>query len=246
MRVFFKKACMVIGISDGVCNGLKKDLGLSADKCCVVNNPVNIDKAQERSRDSIPDNEKEWFSGSYFHFISAGRLTKPKNYPILLKAFSRVIDKMPNCRLTILGDGEKRNTLEKMLNELNIEHEVWLRGFTGNPFKYFKKAHCFVSSSIWEGFGNVIIEAMACGLPIISTMTSGGKEILVDEIGSRYGILVPVDNPECLAQEMLSLATNTDRRKTFAMLSAKRVQCYDVLRIASIYIGVLKRALVEC
>jgi len=201
LKRYFKKADAVIGVSRGVRDVLINDFGVSSDKCYVIHNPVNIENIQQVATEAISQNEKEWFLGNDFHFISAGRLTSAKNYPLLLKSFVKVVQKRPNCKLTILGDGEEKHVLENMDDELKIREKVWLPGFRKNPFKYFKRSECFVSSSDWEGFGNVLVEAMACGIPVIATKCSGPLDILRDR-NSCFGIIIPCGDSDALAREM--------------------------------------------
>ena len=242
LKRYFKKADAVIGVSGGVRDVLRNDLGISSDKCRVIHNPINIEKIQHATTEPIPQNEREWFWGNDFHFISAGRLTTAKNYPLLLEAFSRVLGGKPNSKLTILGDGEKRPVLEKMVDELRIREKVWLPGFKNNPFKYFKRANCFVSSSDWEGFGNVIVEAMACGKPIVATECSGAFDILQD--GSRYfGIVVPSGDSDALAKGMTIMAENSEQRKKYSRLALERSKCFDSKPISEVYVKVINNVL---
>ena len=145
-------------------------------------------------------------------FISAGRLTRQKDFPTLLKAFQIVKAQLPNAKLVILGDGEDRNELEKLAQELENQNSVDLPGFVKNPFAMIARADAFILSSRWEGFGNVIVEALACGTPVISTdCPSGPAEILGN---GAYGTLVPVGDAQSLAQAMLrEIAVPTPRNK---------------------------------
>src|SRR5699024_2024023 len=100
--------------------------------------------------------------------ISAGRLVEQKDYKTLLKAF-QLISQRINSRLVILGKGPLENELKLLAKELDIQKKVSFLGFQSNPYKYMKKANVFILSSKWEGFGHVIVEAMAVGTPVIST-----------------------------------------------------------------------------
>lgn len=235
LKMYFKKADAIIAVSRGVRDVVKNDLGISSDKCHIIHNPINIEKVRQETTEPIQQNEKEWFLGNDFHFISAGRFTSAKNYPLLLEAFFKVVGKKPNCKLTILGDGEKRPVLEKMVDELRIREKVWLPGFRNNPFKYFTMANCFVSSSGWEGFGNVIVEAMACGLPIIATRSSGAIDILLGGEKETCGVLVPLKDVNALSYEMLFMVHNIRHRKRYKHLSMARHAAFDVQNVASNY-----------
>jgi glycosyltransferase involved in cell wall biosynthesis len=98
----------------------------------------------------------------------------------------------------ILGEGEERQPLEALARELRLDADVALPGFVSNPYAYMKRAAVFAASSRWEGFGNVLVEAMACGAPVVSTdCPSGPREILE---GGRHGLLVPVGDAQALAR----------------------------------------------
>ena len=119
-------------------------------------------------------------------FIAVGRLTKQKNFTLLLNAFAKVRQTI-DAQLIILGEGELRNDLEDQIKTLKLK-DVHLLGFVDNPFALMKQADIFVSSSLWEGFGNAIAESLALGTQVVSTdCPSGPAEILED---GKYGFIV--------------------------------------------------------
>jgi glycosyltransferase involved in cell wall biosynthesis len=129
--------------------------------------------------------------------IAVGRLQIQKDYPTLLRAFAQVRQKRP-VRLLILGEGKERPMLEELIKTLGVEEDVSLPGFVMNPFAYMARASLFVLSSRWEGLPTVLIEAMCCGTPVVSTdCPSGPREILRE---GQYGQLVPVGEPTALAR----------------------------------------------
>ena len=132
--------------------------------------------------------------------IAMGRLTKVKDFSTLIKAFYLVRKKL-DARLIIIGEGELRYELEMLISKHNLQEDILLPGFLKNPFVLIQKANLFVLSSIWEGFPNVLVEAMTCGTPVISTdCNSGPSEIL--EHG-KWGRLVPVGNISLLAKSII-------------------------------------------
>ena len=141
-------------------------------------------------------------------------MLKPqKDFPTLIRAFALVRNEMP-VRLIILGDIRKpdaelayRDALHALPRELGIEADVDFPGFVSNPFAFMRRASVFALSSAWEGLANVLIEALACGCPVVSTDCPSGPAEILD--GGRFGRLVPVGNPEALAQAIL--ATLNDR-----------------------------------
>src|SRR5690606_21887962 len=110
--------------------------------------------------------------------VAAGRLGPEKDFPTLIRAFALVRARRP-VRLAILGEGGQRRALQALIDELECGNDIQLPGFQSNPYAWMSRAGVFVLSSRWEGFGNVLVEAMACGAPVVSTACpSGPEEIL--------------------------------------------------------------------
>jgi glycosyltransferase involved in cell wall biosynthesis len=141
--------------------------------------------------------------------LAVGRFTEQKAFDVLIRAFA-LVSKNHRVRLIILGEGEERPDLEALIREYALEEEISMPGFVTNPYSYMAHAAAFVLSSRWEGLPTVLVEAMALGVPIISTdCPSGPREILLD---GKYGKLVPVDDPFALADAIAtSLADNVLR-----------------------------------
>jgi glycosyltransferase involved in cell wall biosynthesis len=132
--------------------------------------------------------------------LAVGRLTAQKDFSTLIRAFAEVRRSCP-ARLLILGEAEERPALEALVKQLGLEQAVSLPGFVANPYPYMVRAALFVLSSRWEGLPGVLIEALYCGTPAISTgCPSGPREILAD---GQYGQLAPVGDVQALAQAML-------------------------------------------
>ncbi len=137
---------------------------------------LNIDEIKRKKLDDNITNKK-FFSNKTI--ISIGRLTKQKNFEFLIEAFNKIIKKYPNFSLIILGEGEKRKTLEKQIKKLNLENNVFLIGHKKNIYKYLKKAEMFILSSLWEDPGFVLIEAGYSNTLVLSSdCPNGPKEIL--------------------------------------------------------------------
>ncbi len=187
-----------IGVSEGVSEDVARFTGISPEKIRTIYNPVVTDDLHRQARAPL---NHPWFSPDTPPVIlAAGRLTGQKDYLTLMRAFAKVREKRP-ARLMILGEGQQRSVLEALVAELDIGEEVALPGFVDNPFAYMSRADLFVLSSAWEGLPGVLIQAMACGCPVVSTdCPSGPREILE---GGRYGPLVPVSDAQGLAEAML-------------------------------------------
>ena len=173
-------------------------MGFEPGKVRVVYNPV-VDRELIAKAKSSLDNP--WFEpGNPPVFLAVGRLTEQKDFLTLIKAFA-MLRKQRLARLIILGEGECRSELEAMIKTLEISEDVCLPGFVQNPYAYMSHASAFVLSSRHEGLPTVLIEAMACGCPVVSTdCPSGPKEIL--ESG-KYGSLVAIGNSVALADAMI-------------------------------------------
>jgi glycosyltransferase involved in cell wall biosynthesis len=138
-----------------------------------------------------------------------GRLTREKDFSTLIQAFSAV-RKVFRCRLLILGEGRERTDLEQLVHDLNVDGDVSMPGFVNNPYKYMSHSSLFVLSSVWEGLPTVLIEALALGVPVVSTdCESGPREILKNGL---LGTLTPVGDIASMTGHILkSLSTPQHR-----------------------------------
>jgi len=192
----------VVSVSRGVRDDLLHVVNLPDENVSVIYNPIDIDRIRARADEPL---DHEWLDDPNLNVIlSAGRHAPQKGFDTLLRAFARLDD--PNTRLILLGDGEERESLMQLATELRIEDRTDFPGFVDNPFSYMARADLFVLSSWYEGFGNVLIEAMATGCPIVSTdCLSGPSEIL--ESG-RYGALVPIKSESAMANSIEATLEN--------------------------------------
>lgn len=194
----YRYANFIVAVSEGVKNDLLQNFVLKNDNVFTIYNPIVDDKLLSMVEREVGltfwgENESSPF------VIAVGRLHLQKDYPTLIRAF-KILRENQDVRLLILGEGEERENLERLILELDLQDDVKLAGFVKNPFAYMKKASLFVLSSVYEGFGNVLVEAMACGTPVVSTdCPSGPSEILEN---GKWGKLVPVADPEALAKAM--------------------------------------------
>lgn len=169
--------------------------------------------------------------------VACGRLTAQKGYPYLLDAFARVVAST-SATLWILGEGELRGDIESRSRRLGIGERVRLLGFQSNPFRFMAAADLFALSSIFEGFGNVIVEAMAAGAPVVATdCPHGPAEIL----GSEAGLLVPPRDPEALAGAILRVLGDPGLAGRLRARGRQRAQDFHIRRIAAEYADTLAR-----
>ena len=186
--------------------------------------------------------------------INIGRLTEQKGQINLIRAFKKVVEEIPDVKLIILGQGELKEKLEKEIKELKLENNISLMGFKKNPYIYMKKAELFVLSSFYEGMSNVILEAMCCGLPIISTdCKTGTREIIAPNSNlyienteitkEEYGILVPVMKNELyenyLAEAIIEILKNKELREYYANKSKDRIKDFSKEKLIKKWFDIL-------
>lgn len=197
LRVTYTLASGVVAVSRGVKKNLC-ELGKLPEKLIrVIHNPAATGALP--LEDTQSTRVQLWGSGCHFHILSVGRLTPEKDHVTMIRAFGELV-KSHNAKLVILGEGPLRPELEALIAEMRLKESVFLPGFVVDPSPWFGCADLFVLSSLREGFGNVLVEALECGVPIVSTNCPGGpSEILAN---GQFGKLVPIQNPGALAQAM--------------------------------------------
>ena len=197
MRWLYPSVDRIVAVSAGVAEDTRAITGLPSDKVTVIRNPVITPRLRTLAEESV---DHPWLQpGQPPVILGAGRLTRQKDFPTLLRAFAQV-RKGLECRLVILGDGRGRNALLALAEELGVANDLDLPGFQANPYAFMRRAAIFVLSSAWEGSPNVLTEALALGVPSVSTdCPSGPREILK---GGHFGPLVPVGDAAALARGM--------------------------------------------
>lgn len=186
------------------CEEMKKDIintyKINENKVITIYNPIDIKAILAESIKFNP------YDNNFINIVSIGRLTYQKGFDILIKAFKNVNIEYPESRLTILGEGEDKVKLISLAKQLNIEKNIIFVGFQQNPYPYIRYSDVFVLSSRWEGFPNVLIEALTCNARIVSTnCKSGPKEIINND---NYGILINVDDIIGLSDAIIKQINN--------------------------------------
>jgi glycosyltransferase involved in cell wall biosynthesis len=228
--LFYRLADQIVAISEGVADDLVACTGIDRSRISVIYNPIELFEILSEAAQPLDD---PWFqAGQPPVVLGAGRLTKAKDFPTLIRAF----DRLRHCheaRLVILGEGEERPHLKRLISQLGIERDVALPGFVRNPFAYMARARVFALSSAWEGFGNVLLEALVCGTPVVSTDCSSGPAEILEN--GAYGILVPVGDHVALADALAqALASPPDRAR-----NQDRVTAFSRQRIVEQYLAAL-------
>lgn len=244
-----KKADYIISISNKVKDDLQSRFKIDKNKIQTIYNPSIITK--------FGDNKIKFEIFDDF-IVTMGRLNNQKGQWHLIRAFSEVHKKIPTLKLLILGDGELKPYLEKLIVDFSLSESVKLCGFVDNPYDYVRSAKAFVFPSLYEGLGNSILESLACGTPVISTdCDAGPREILAPDTDYRnknkdivelakYGILTPCfdgikyDASHALSKEeklfaeaIIKLITNCDLLESYKCKSIICSQKYDIQNIVN-------------
>ena len=190
----YRKADLIGAVSSGVRDDIAAAVGLPAARVALLHNPVSTDRLPEQMAAPI---DHPWFGGTNAPVIlGVGRFSAQKNFQLLLRAFAALRRERP-ARLILLGDGELRPELEALARTLGIGDDIEMPGFDPNPFRFMARAGVYVLSSDWEGLPTALIEAMACGCPVVATDCLGGpREILFD---GKLGRIVPRADVDALA-----------------------------------------------
>ncbi len=230
----YKLSSQVIALSEGVKENLVKRYKIKPEHVKVIYNPIDLENIRQSIENgSVKKEHFSLFKDDRKTIITAGRLVKQKDQKTLIKAFEKV-NQTVNADLVILGEGELDNELKKLAKDLSIHDRVHFIGFQHNPYIFFEKADLFVLTSIHEGFGHVIAEALATGTPVISTnCQSGPKEVLDD---GKYGLLTEVGNVEELAGKMLKiLSMNEEELLQIQEKGYERAADFDARNIVKQY-----------
>jgi glycosyltransferase involved in cell wall biosynthesis len=217
-RWFYPLADARVVVSRGAAEDLARLSGLAPRLFDVIYNPIPEPRLRNLRQ---PEVEKLW-GDAEVRVLNVGSLKPEKNQALLLRAFSH-LRRRRLAKLIVLGEGACRPALEALTSELGIETDVLMPGFAADPWPYYASADLFVLSSDYEGFGNVLVEAMRCGVPVVSTdCPCGPREILAD---GRYGRLVPVGDEVMLANAIMeaveSAAETADLKARAETLSGR-------------------------
>ncbi len=254
----FRKSNKIVTVSEGIANELNKYFGIPASAIVTIPNYYNHEAIRKKSLSIIPFPHEQLFS--HPTIVHIGRMHPQKEHQFLLKVFAQLKLKIPQTRLLLIGDGKMRNMIFNEIQRLNLDlcqitentdeitsADVYWLGFTNNPYPYVKKAQVFVLPSSWEGFPNVLAEAMIIGTPVISAdCPTGPREILAPETKSheyqlktlehtRYGILAPMKDKEgssaLWAYGIEHLLNNRSYALEMAMAAQKRMVNFKEERI---------------
>jgi len=192
-RIFYRTADSIVAVSTDVAHELAETSIAREEDIIVIPNPVVTPELDALSRVPI---EHPWYKDADPVVLGVGRLESVKGFDVLMRAFA-VLRRKRRAHLIVLGDGSLQADLVALSRELGVQDDTDFLGYAANPFAHMARADVLVVSSRLEGFGNVLVEAMACGTPVISTRCSGGPTEILQ--GGAIGELVPVDAPDDMA-----------------------------------------------
>ena len=253
-------ADLTVSLSEMVKNDLVRNYGISPSKIKTIYNHVDCDLLKQQKCDNefdLPLNKR--------YIVNIGRLHIQKGQWHLIRAFKHISERCADLNLLILGEGELRPKLEQLVADLDLNGRVFMPGFIKSPHSYFSKCEMFVFSSLYEGLGNVLLEAESFGLPVISTdCIAGPREILAPDTDlnystktieyGKYGILVPVDETilidskcpltkeeKAMSDAILELYQNDNLRDEYSSHSLERVKRFDKDKITKDWIQVIEK-----
>jgi len=253
-----KKADKVISVSQELNIQMIQEFQIDKNKAGVIENSYDVREIENLAKKKI-DVKSCDFIQKYKTAVAVGRLDAQKGYEDLIDIFAEVSKKDSRAALIILGEGALKKSLKRMIREKHLEKRVLLLGLRENPFAYMGKCQLFVSSSLHEGFPNALVEAMACGIPVIHTdCRTGPREIIVGSVEcsivgavyASYGILIPSYTRKQVSKEItqkefvnawLKLLDSDELREKYSNASRMRARNYSMDRCIKKYKAVIER-----
>ncbi len=241
-RLLAREAAGIVAVSEGVAADLVAVAGLARERISVIHNPVIGPDFAGRAAAALPPDwaADPWITDPSVRLVvSAGRLVAQKDPETLLRAFALLpaSQLFGQARLLLLGRGELQPRLEALAAELHLADRVRFAGFQPNPLPFLARADAFVLASRYEGLGNVLVEALGCGTPVVSTDCPHGPSEILER--GQYGALVPVGDAHALAQAL----SDTLRRGPDAAALRARAAEFTVERAVGRHLALFERAL---
>jgi len=230
-RFFFRRADGIVATSEGVAEDLAANYGVPRTKIRVLHNPVDLDAIAQQAREPIAAD----LAADRPVVAAVGRLAGVKNYPLLIAAVAELSAQTP-VHVWILGEGPEQPRLEQLAREQGVGSLVRFLGFQQNPWRFIANADVFALTSTYEGFGNVLIEAMACGTPVVATRSPGTMEIVAD---GHNGVLVDHD-ARSVAVAIGELLKDVAKRNRLAACARDGVADYALPAVAARYEGLFE------
>lgn len=224
----FKRADRIVAVSEHIRSEISKRLAIDKSRITTIYNGVDDEIVRSRAIGSEGDRS---FEKPYI--ISVGRLSNEKNHESLIRAYAAIADRIDH-RLIIVGEGERRPYLEKLVAELHLEERVTMPGTIDNPFPQMAQADFLVLPSRWESFSFTLLEALSLQVPVIATQCDGPMEILQQ---GKYGLMVSPSDSKGLAEAMLRFASDPEFRNSYRVDSLSRARDFSLAKMVENYEG---------
>jgi len=228
-RIGYAAADAIVATSQGVARDLTSAFGIDPAQIHVLANPVDLDRVRAAAAEPIDESVLPPGDGPLI--VAAGRLAEAKNYPLMIDAMAGVRDRIA-ARLCILGEGEFEAPLRSLIAARGLGDAIRLAGFQSNPWKYIARADAFLLTSRYEGFGNVLIEAMACGVPVVATASAGTRDIIRDGVD---GVLVEQHAASMVAAAVVGVLASPVRRAEMARAARAAADRFAMARVVAGY-----------
>lgn len=228
----YRRAHGVIALSNGVRQDILERYNVAPQRVVTIYNPIDIEMVKESMQDSFIGNElnnPKW--ENKIKIVAVGSLIYQKGFDLLIRALA-MVPQLP-CVLWIIGDGLEINNLNDLTSKLGVDHQVTFLGFKENPFVWMSNADLFVLPSRWEGFGHVIVEAMVCGVPVLSTRCKSGPDEIISH--GVNGLLCDPNSVSSLAKGIEAMVKNFEKRKGYVTNGTETVKRFAVRKIVSEY-----------
>lgn len=225
VKVLYRYAYKVIVVSEGIGANAIEEFNIPERKIRVIHNPINSERISEMS--GTPASHP-FFNDGVPVITAVGRLVDQKGFDVLMEAFQLVVSRI-DARLIILGEGPEREKLQKLMGDYGLDGKVSLAGFQGNPFNFVARSDVFVLSSRYEGLPMALLEAMACGVPVIAADCRSGPAEILD--GGRCGRLVPVGDVKAFAAAIAELLRDENLRTKFSRVGMERTKDFSADKI---------------
>jgi glycosyltransferase involved in cell wall biosynthesis len=237
MRIGCTVTDLVLASSQGVADDLIASFHGQSARVRVINNPVDLAAVAAAAGEPLDAHDAAQWRRPVV--VAAGRLADVKNYPLLIDAFA-ILRQRTAASLFVLGEGDREASLRQRIHERGLDDCVHLCGFRANPWSYIARADVFALTSRYEGFGNVIVEAMACGVPVVATSSPGTREILTS---GANGLLVDDHEPAAFAAALAAVIDDDALRGKMADSARRHAERFRTESIALAYDRVLTEAL---
>lgn len=240
VRLLYPRATAIVANTEGARRELIEQFGVAAGRATVLPNPIDLERVRALATEPITD---PWWPADPRQpiLVHVGRFTFAKDHDTLLRAFAALRSRRP-ATLVLVGDGEDEAHVRALVSSLGLDGDVHFTGFTRNPYKYLARATVSVLTSRFEGLPNALIEAMALGVPIVSTACEYGPVELFAPPSAADGVLVPVGDADAVAGAVAALLDDPARRDELSRRGLVRAEAYDRRRVGAEYERLFERA----